>query len=699
MDIRYLSNENTGGAINYLGTAFQDCVSLIYLFDNIDDKDFREITFETINDFTIIFKDYEVCVQVKSNDFNFKVVRDLLEKLDIKKDKKYVFVCSKYNEKFRIFLDKLRQVKTSIKSSRMEHEKREIIEDFKSILQKHSLEYEKIINVEFKEFSLENRIELAKLKIYEWEKRNGLNIDVDNLFDSLISKLTQNLCTHRGFLSKNSIYELALKYKPRKINKKSEDYIKFVEVSVDSIIESLKIDANSYKMFSKQLNMTALYIFQNDLRNALKEIESIVNYQNEFQKYKFFILNLNEDYNKLKKYCIEVLKNDKKNYYGNYYLGIEYRKSNKYKKAIECFLNSIDSIDTFEANYNLAELYERSGQIKNSLKYYNICLAKDSMSIKANLNISKLLPYSKAIKHLETVISLDPNVYEAYLYKGMILRFQEKIDEAFINLEKYLQHKEDLNVIREMAFCLMDMNKKESNLFLSSWILESMKDKLECMKDGESIFICDILWNSYKLIICTKLRDDFIIQTPISKFKLMSSNTDDEVGIGIIQDGYLKITSEILEEHGKKVKRGREYIPCFYKHFSKKNDFNKFINTILEQNLLNLNKDYTFKDKDGNDVDFTEYICYESDVNMIMNDYNNYRFVDVNIGKYTINAHFPKIGKGFFAFESKLQEGTPFNEGVIILTCDEASKVIHIKIGLDNIHIKKNLLYQYIYIN
>ncbi|MCE0706869.1 hypothetical protein LWF05_19095, partial [Clostridioides difficile] len=224
MNKEYFSRKNTGGAINYIGTAFQDCVSLIYLFDNIDMEDYKEITFEQINDFTIIFKDYEVSVQVKSNYFDFKSVSTLLEKLEIKHGKKYVFVCSKYDKQFRAFAIKLQQMKNVINSSRSNNEKEEIIEEIKNIAKKNGLNYEKAINVEFKELSLENRIDLAKLKIYEWEKRNNLDIDVDALFDSLISNITQNLCTYRGFLSKNYINELALKYKSRKIDKNSTEY-------------------------------------------------------------------------------------------------------------------------------------------------------------------------------------------------------------------------------------------------------------------------------------------------------------------------------------------------------------------------------------------------------------------------------------------------------------------------------------------
>ncbi|TQW42697.1 hypothetical protein D1N78_16920, partial [Clostridioides difficile] len=583
-----------------------------------------------------------------------------------------------------------------INSSRSNNEKEEIIEEIKNIAKKNGLNYEKAINVEFKELSLENRIDLAKLKIYEWEKRNNLDIDVDALFDSLISNITQNLCTYRGFLSKNYINELALKYKSRKIDKNSTEYIKFVDNNVNSILEALKFDSSLYEMFTQQLNMTRFYISQNDFKNALKEIETIAKYEQEFQKYKFFLLNINEDYKKLKNYCIEVLKNDESNYYANYYLGIEYKKIYKYKKAIACFLNAIDTMDTFDVNYNLAEVYEKSGQINNSLKYYNRCLEKDSMNIRANLNISKLLPYNKAIEHLDIVISLDPEIYEAYLYKGKILRFLENIDEAFSNFQKYLKYREELEVIKEMALCMIDMNKKESNVFLSSWILESMQEELRELKDGESIIIYDILWNSSKVIICTKKEDDFIVQSPISSFKLMNSNTNNLIVVGLVEDRFLKATSEFLRKNGRKAEKGKEYLPCFIKSYDNKYDFDKFINSILEQKILHINKEYILNDEHGNEVEFREYISYESDVNIMMNDYNSHRFVEVNIGSSTINGYFKKVGDGFFAFESKLEEGTPFNEGIIILECYEASKIIHIKMSLDNIHSKKTLLYKYI---
>ncbi|MGO0901743.1 hypothetical protein ACYZFO_06425 [Clostridioides difficile] len=48
------------------------------------------------------------------------------------------------------------------------------------------------------------------------------------------------------------------------------------------ILEALKFDSSLYEMFKQQLNMTRSYIYQNDFKNALKEIETVSKYEQEF---------------------------------------------------------------------------------------------------------------------------------------------------------------------------------------------------------------------------------------------------------------------------------------------------------------------------------------------------------------------------------------------------------------------------------
>lgn len=699
MELKYFDKKNIGGAINYRGTAFQDCVSLIYLFENIDRDDFVEITFETINDFTIRFTSYELCVQAKSNELNLGEIKNIIKNIKIEENKKYEIVANRFDNKFSNYREKLYYLKNAIKSNRDEKEMEDISNDFKKISENIGLDYEKIIDLEFNELPLERRIEIVKFKVYDWNSKNDFNLDVNLFVESLIYEITQNLCPSRGVLTKEHIYTSVLRYEKKNILPQTNRQFSFIDIKKEYILEKLKEDINKHKPLDEELNEIYDYIEKENLKKALKVVESIFTYDKDFNKYKLYLLyNLSEskNYLELKKQCNKILKEDKKNYYANYYMGKINIDEKNYKKSLEYFSKSISEINTFEANYNMALAHERSGHKKLALEFYRKCLEKDNMSIEANINISKFLPFDEAIIHLDKVINLNENIYEAYLYKGKIMREMGILDKAFYNLEKYIKHKEDLEAIKEMGLCLLAMKKIESNLFISIWIQESMKEKLKYLPEGKYIAIVEIMWNYRNIITIKKDKGNIIINTPISEFNLMTSDIKDEVYIGAIVDEFILNCNNFFKENdpGFEAEKGSEYIPVFGKSYSDKKLFNEFIDTLLQQKILLENKNYKIYDENEIENSFIEYIAYGEEVNMLINLYNDYSFVHINIGLSSITSNFRSVGKGFLAFEERLQSGTAFNEALIRLSCREAKKIIQIRMQLDNINIKKYPIYK-----
>ncbi len=139
MEGNYFSRNKTGGAVQAYGSAYQDLVSLLYIFIHINSNSFKEITFETDDDFTLIMDTHEKYVQVKNTQLTTAQIRGILEfKADNTKSKyvKHVVVSSKYDQKFNSLLKKYKNICNVNKTFRREQEKNDIVEEFNGLLQK-----------------------------------------------------------------------------------------------------------------------------------------------------------------------------------------------------------------------------------------------------------------------------------------------------------------------------------------------------------------------------------------------------------------------------------------------------------------------------------------------------------------------------------------------------------------------------------
>lgn len=112
--MNYISREQDGGPINSAGMSLQDCSSIVHLFKYLEKDKFKAITFETFDDFTILFDDgKELRVQVKNNLFTMQFVRDLLKKYQCDEDR--IFIGNGFDDKFRNFHSRLLRIQNAIK--------------------------------------------------------------------------------------------------------------------------------------------------------------------------------------------------------------------------------------------------------------------------------------------------------------------------------------------------------------------------------------------------------------------------------------------------------------------------------------------------------------------------------------------------------------------------------------------------------
>ena len=167
--MNYISSEQDGGTINSAGMSKQDCSSIVYLFKYLDKDKFKAITFESLDDFTILFDDgKELRIQVKNNLFTMRFVRNLLEEYECTEGR--IFIGNGFDDKFRNFNSKLLRIENAIKIRQSNKQKYE--EEMEVICNNHNISFDKIKKVKFDSIDKIRSVDLAKYAISEWAEKN-----------------------------------------------------------------------------------------------------------------------------------------------------------------------------------------------------------------------------------------------------------------------------------------------------------------------------------------------------------------------------------------------------------------------------------------------------------------------------------------------------------------------------------------------
>ena len=90
-----------GGMISSIGFQQQDYASITYMFKYLD-KELKEISFESADDFCIVLEKTKIFVQVKTNLLTVSFVRKLLKNTSIENHQ--VFIGSGFDDEFRNIL-------------------------------------------------------------------------------------------------------------------------------------------------------------------------------------------------------------------------------------------------------------------------------------------------------------------------------------------------------------------------------------------------------------------------------------------------------------------------------------------------------------------------------------------------------------------------------------------------------------------
>ncbi len=132
----------------------------------------------------------------------------------------------------------------------------------------------------------------------------------------------------------------------------------------------------------------------------------------------------------------------------------------------------------FKFYFKKALEYMNKDNLENSLKYYNKSLELNPQHSNSWANKSKVLygmkNYSAALINADKTIELNPQDYVAWNIKGLVLKKEDKIDDAFKCFEKSIDYFPNVSAFFNKGIILFDQNKNDEafECFLSAYGFE-----------------------------------------------------------------------------------------------------------------------------------------------------------------------------------------------------------------------------------
>ena len=289
--------KNVGGMINSIGFSEQDCASIKYMFEYLENG-LAEISFESKNDFCIVLDNGKrLYFQVKINQFSLQKVSELLKSSDIKE--KTVFIGCGYDDGFRNLLQYKRRY-IEARDGILCEDKQSLLSEMEELCQKNNIDVKLFLQCDF--LTLENmgREAIAKNEIEEWARKKCIYIDTDALFNELASLISNRFRTIGGRLSKNEIGEIIKKHRTSKIESfipKGEKISSVIEKEtkkdIAGYIDNLII---KYVVIKDKLLLIKYYLENDQLVEAKNGIEEIIDMCHELESILLLILNIMGDY-------------------------------------------------------------------------------------------------------------------------------------------------------------------------------------------------------------------------------------------------------------------------------------------------------------------------------------------------------------------------------------------------------------------
>lgn len=668
--LEYFSRTQEGGAINSAGLAKQDCTSIVYLFRYLDKENFKAITFESLDDFTILFDDEnELRIQVKNNLFTIKFIRELLEKYESIEGG--IFVGNGFDDGFRNLHSKLLKYKNAI--SIRENKKEEFLKVIKDLCNNHRIDFDKIEKIQFDSIDKTCSFDLAKYSIVEWAEKRHLFVNTFGILAELQTKISLILREKRGFLTKKDVLDIIQNHRNSRI---ASNYFEDIKDSVITyIIQSLEQLILEQPLISKDLQIVKYEIENKMYVEALNRILDLnrLGLKSIDEIYRWLLLK-NKDYTSI----IEMEKKDSD--FDRLILGRSLECLHRYDEAIENLEKISNWEDLFEIYFLLAKCYKNKGDTEKSIIYFKKCLDLNQYKEVIYFEWGMMYPYSKkCMEYMDKALNCNKKFALALLEKGKILRYFGQFKKAIKNLEMYMELSEDyLNskVLLEIAMSYYNSGET-NNIYLSRWIDRFINFDLDkSINDGETIPIIDIGYEYTNILSLTKNKDYIEVKINNKNILNVQYNVHSKSGIGLYISPINRWMAEFVSDDDCDELDQNASLPTLFKIYDNQNDYAETKNKLLLENVLHLNHKWK---------QYEEYIVNDNDIKVTIIKMVSSLNAIIQIGSFIIDEWIPKTSGGFHSFRSKLQSELMFNEVAVVLIAPE--ETCQITFGKDRIQI------------
>ena len=356
--------------------------------------------------------------------------------------------------------------------------------------------------------------------IYNSEKKNSQVINLT--YEQLISKAREEFQSQR-YNDSLDLYNQIIQKFPNEI--KIEPYRgKVLSLAyANKKNEALKITDNDIKsIFSEKeiLNIKSeIYFIDKDYSNALifinRSLKIDINNEESLVIKLKILYYMKSNKNDILDCLNKIQKINKNNPFAFYYLGKISQDEEKYEKAIDLYIQSLENhykniVEIFE---NLGICYQKIQEYKEALIYYekySIYIPKEEIYFKMALCSLELKLYNKANEYFTMCVTLNNNNVEAINYKGICYvnlgnekkaerNFLKAIEidcnfhKAYLNLIKLyiLKRKyDDAQNILNLAFkrAKLENDSEEKDMYISDLkqfeqIIKKEREEFEQKKD------------------------------------------------------------------------------------------------------------------------------------------------------------------------------------------------------------------------
>ena len=703
-----LSKKNTGGNIATNGFSFQRLVAIIYLFKYFSEEEFKSISFESNNDFTIHFqKECGISFQVKVENCGISILK---EQLDLRNDKNYeqVLIVSGLTNELRKLFDK-REKLLNIESGNFTKEEKEKTKNaFKKMCSNKNIDYKKLLDFRVEVISHFKTKDFALAEISKWSNSNNMLIDDFLVLNDIYTIISSEKEPVGGSLVKNDINKIVKRYIKRESTiLSSVDHAYGLDNLLLNELKNLVTRASQYNGVPRML----LESFEkSDWTIYFEKLESLQ--QSEDSLKGLFIISASY-FGKYKK-AIDVYENieTKKTDRVKLAAAFSYIELENFKEAYEILTTTFNTevINDFPVQYFLGKCevklkdFETGKQkIEESLNQYG-----DKLDSIIYRDMFKLIPHPRNendLNLLELSIRKDPDQYEAFFEKGKFFMDIEDFSKSLYYLKEASKREQSLFENLEYLILLTIANLKLKNKntvnILSKMCRHLIKNNKEFNIDSHILLWYEGYNFSTKILINRTSVNGFKVKIDDNEEFNILESCDDVFAIGScvnennlmfyalgeINEMNEDFTEEKLIKMMNRIKTDIYYqnkysSPLLLMKYKSDENLEFFLKTLEEEKVIGLNKIKQVESKE-----IREYICMDKETGLISIYDNGIELeVIITFGSARFSGFISKQGEGFVNFKRLLNNKNMFSEAMFVLISSE--KQASIIIDKDQIEIK-----------